>query len=233
MKFTYLLIDFFTILVPLVFSFHPKLNFQKSWSALFPAILITGTFFIIWDVCFTDLKIWGFNQQYLTGVHLGNLPIEEVLFFFCIPYSCVFTYQCLSIRINKSFSKTTTDMITIVLIAFSAFMAARYNAERYTLYTFVVMAALLFIAQFWVRVDWLPKYYITYLVLLVPFIIVNGLLTGTGLQNPVVWYNNSENMGLRILTIPVEDIFYGSDLILLNVLLFTTIQPKKLIYNLT
>ena len=53
--------------------------------------------------------------------------------------------------------------------------------------------------------------------LLIPFFIVNGILTGTGIDEPVVWYNNAENLSIRILTIPIEDIFYGFELIILTI----------------
>jgi lycopene cyclase domain-containing protein len=53
-----------------------------------------------------------------------------------------------------------------------------------------------------------------------PIAIVNGILTGTGIENEVVWYNPKEIIGIRILSIPVEDFFYGFLLILLNVLVF-------------
>jgi lycopene cyclase domain-containing protein len=59
-------------------------------------------------------------------------------------------------------------------------------------------------------------------VVLIPFFIVNGLLTGTGLEEPVVWYNNQENVGIRLLTIPIEDTIYGFLLIGLNITLYET-----------
>lgn len=44
---------------------------------------------------------------------------------------------------------------------------------------------------------------------LIPFFVVNGVLTGTGIQGPVVWYDNTHNLEIRLLTIPVEDIGYA------------------------
>ena len=67
---------------------------------------------------------------------------------------------------------------------------------------------------------WLNHLYFSYAILLIPFFIVNGILTGTGLSNPVVWYNENEIIGFRLLTIPIEDVFYGFFLILINVFLF-------------
>jgi lycopene cyclase domain-containing protein len=44
---------------------------------------------------------------------------------------------------------------------------------------------------------------------LIPFLLTNGLLTGAFLPEPIVWYNDAENLGLRIGTIPVEDALFG------------------------
>ena len=41
------------------------------------------------------------------------------------------------------------------------------------------------------------------------FFPVNGVLTGTGLETPIVNYNPNEFMGIRMLTIPIEDAVYG------------------------
>jgi lycopene cyclase domain-containing protein len=226
MKFTYSLIDFFTILVPFVFSFHPGLKFYKNWPAFFPAMIITGIIFIAWDMYFTHLKIWGFNPAYLTGTYIGNLPIEEVFFFLCIPYSCVFTYACLNLLIKKRMSVRYQIIISLLLIAFSVFMAIRFHTMYYTCCAFAALSILLFTTQFILKASWLSKFYITYLLLLLPFLVVNGLLTGTALENPVVWYNPAHIVGLRILTIPVEDVFYGMDLILLNVMIYSGLSAR-------
>jgi len=231
MKFTYLLIDFFSVIVPLIFTFHPRLKFYKQWTALFPAVIITAITFIVWDAYFTDLRIWGFNATYLTGVYIGNLPLEEVLFFICIPYACVFTYTSLIVMTKKEISARIQFAISVLLITISVFMVIIFYDHYYTCSAFAVLAALVFINQFILKSLWLSRFYTTYLLLLIPFFIVNGLLTGSGLQNAVVWYNHADIVNLRILTIPIEDIFYGMDLILLNITLYTIIT--KIIYKKT
>ena len=228
MRFTYLLIDLFTILGPLLLSFQPN-SFYKYWRSFFSAAIISAMVFIPWDIYFTHLKVWGFNPAYTSGFYLFNLPIEEVLFFFCIPYSCVFSYCNISAVIKKSLPEKSVKLFTLFLVGFCIVLVMVFHTQLYTAYTFTLLAGLLAAAQFIFKVNWLDKFYITYAILLLPFLIVNGLLTGTGLHQPIVWYDDTEIMGLRILSIPVEDIFYGMDLILLNVLLFTGFN--RIFYN--
>lgn len=227
MRYTYLLIDFFTIIVPFLFSFHPKLNFYKTWKAFFPAVILTGILFIAWDMYFTSIGVWGFNPTYLIGLKIGNLPIEEILFFLCIPYSCVFTFHCLSLFIKKFPSQKTENIISLILVIFALIISIVYFNSIYTLVTFTSLILLLLVSKFILKVKWLGKFYIIYTILLIPFLIVNGLLTGTGLDNAVVWYNSSEIIGFRILTIPFEDIFYGLDLILLNLLIYLPLKKEN------
>jgi lycopene cyclase domain-containing protein len=63
------------------------------------------------------------------------------------------------------------------------------------------------------------NYYCTFLVILIPFILINAILTGSFIAEPVVWYDNTENLGIRILTIPIEDFGYAFSLVLFNLLL--------------
>lgn len=231
MKYTYLLIDFFTIIVPFIYSFHPKLNFYKTWKAFFPAVVLTGLIFALWDIYFTSIGVWGFNPRYLIGINISNMPLEEILFFFCIPYSCVFTFHCLDLFIKKSLSKGFEKVLTPSLsVIFMALAVVNYD-KIYTTVTFAGLSLLLILARYILKISWLSKFYIIYTVLLIPFVIVNGLLTGTGLDEPVVWYNEAQIFGLRFLTIPVEDTFYGMGLILINLLIYKYLLRKSSVAN--
>ena len=117
-------------------------------------------------------------------------------------------------------------MISIILIAVSVFMTLRFYDRSYTRYTFAGLSLLIFTAQFILKAPWLSSFYRAYIFLLIPFFIVNGLLTGTGLENPVVWYNHVQIVNVRVLTIPIEDFFYGMDLVLMNVIVYSLLAAR-------
>lgn len=224
-NYTYLAIDLGALCVPLLFSFHPKLKFHRSWRYFWPACLISAVLFIGWDMLYTSLGVWGFNSRYLTGIQLGNLPLEEVLFFVCIPYASLFTYHCFRVLLPRLEGRQW-PIFSFVLILLSLVMAALFVSRLYTGVTFILLTLLLTWLSQVRRSQWLSLFFATFAVILVPFFIVNGLLTGTGLEEPVVWYNNNENVGVRLLTIPVEDIFYGMLLLLLNTALFEQFRTR-------
>lgn len=227
MKYTYLFVNLFTILIPFLFSFHPALKFYKNWKAFFPAVFFTGILFIIWDMYFTYLGVWGFNEQYLTGLYIGNLPFEEVLFFICIPYACVFTFHCLSLFMSRRVNVKRQKNITVFIVTVLLVVGIMNITSLYTASTFLSLSILLFLSHFVWRIPWLNRFYIIYSILLIPFFIVNGILTGTGLEEPVVWYDPNQFLNLRIITIPLEDIFYGMELILINLLIYKFLLKKK------
>jgi lycopene cyclase domain-containing protein len=216
MKYTYLAIDLFTIFFPLALSFDAKLQFYKQFKTLLQANLIVATLFITWDILFTHLGVWGFNPRYLTGISFFNLPIEEVLFFFCVPFACIFTYACVDYYFKVKWSPRF-ESVFVHLFALSLLAVGLYSIPKlYTSSTFISLGVVLLVFKHLLKVDWLPKLFTTYGILLIPFFAVNGVLTGTGLEEAIVWYNNSENLGIRIGTIPIEDMFYGFELVILN-----------------
>lgn len=225
-KYTYLEIDLLSLFVPLVFSFHPRVRLYKKWKALLPSIIIVAIGYIIWDSFFSWLGIWGFNPVYLTGFTVGNLPIEELMFFFCIPYACVFTFECVAPVIRPVSPRGRIKYINYVFTFTLIVMALIFRAKPYTVSALTLLALMILIAELF-KINWLGKFYVVYIILLVPFLIVNGILTGTGLSSPVVWYSPAGIIGVRIMTIPIEDIFYGMGLILANVWLYLALQPQN------
>lgn len=226
-QYLYLLLDVLTILFPFLFSFYSKANFAKKWKYLWIAILIPGFIFLIWDELFTQLNVWGFNSEYLTGIYLGSLPLEEVLFFVCIPYACVFTYEALNYLIKKDYLLSYRRSVSIALLILLAIVASLYTDRWYTVTTFSALGIYIILLEFVIKSAFLSRFYFAYILILIPFFIVNGILTGSFIEGEVVWYNDTENMGIRIGTIPVEDIFYGMLLLLMNVSIFEWVQRKK------
>lgn len=225
-KYTYLLINLGTILVPFIFSFYPSLRFYKTWKAFFSANLLVALVFIVWDMVFTRAGVWGFNPDYLCGVYLYNLPLEEVLFFLCIPYASVFTYYCFTLFFKRI--SLPVKSVTVVLLSF-LLVAGFLNLSRlYTSVTFLALSVFfVFALANGPSLKWLPHFYLSYMVILLPFVIVNGILTGSWIDEPVVWYNNAENMGVRLLTIPFEDVFYGMLLLILNIGLYEWFRQRQ------
>lgn len=226
MRFTYLLVDLLTVIVPFVFSFHPKIKFYKEWRAFIPANLLVLLIFILWDIIFTSLGVWGFNSKYILGIYLFNLPVEEILFFICIPYACVFTYYCLTRFYKFSFTKKFEDIFIPVFSLILLVSGIYFFSRKYTSSVFISLSFILLLLKYFYKPDWLSKLFVIYLFLLIPFFIVNGILTGTGLEQPVVWYNDNENLGVRLLTIPIEDIFYGFELILFNIFFYHLFKSR-------
>ena len=229
MKWTYLLVDLFTVLVPFLFSFHAKIRFDKQFKFYFLANLGSASIFLLWDYFFTKWNVWSFNEQYLLGFNIAGLPIEEILFFFCIPFACVFTYYCFTRFFSIQWTGTVRLIIILLLSLILLFIGITNIERAYTGLACISSGLLLMLLHFYWKVKWLDMALCTYAVLLIPFFIVNGILTGTGLDEPVVIYNDAENLGIRLITIPVEDVAYGFELFLLTVFFYENVKKQNLL----
>lgn len=223
----YLWLNLLSVSIPLLVSFHPRIRLYKQWKALFMALMITLIPFIIWDIYFTVQGYWGFNETYLSGLYFLHLPLEEWLFFICIPYACVFTHLSLlelnpKIGLSDTLTRTVTYSLAIIFtIVFLLNFSKAYTAVD------MIFAFIALVICYRIRPKLLNSFYVTFLVMLIPFFIVNGILTGTGIEGNVVWYNDEENLGIRMGTIPVEDSAYAFSMILMNLLLFFNFSEKK------
>ena len=224
--FLYLVINAGVLIIPLLVSFHPGLRFYREWKAFGMACALVMCLFIAWDWYFTKAGIWGFNSRYHLGVKFLQLPLEEWLFFICIPYACVFTYYALGLW--DQVSKGGTWFRWLAIFSGILFMAGIiFFNQAYTFVTFILFSIMLGYLALVEKPDWLPRAIVTYLLVLPFFFITNGLLTGTCIEEEVVWYNNDENLRIRIGTIPVEDTVYGFLLVLMNIYFFERFRKKE------
>jgi len=215
-KFTYALLLAGSVIIPFALSFDRKVAFYRNWKTLFPATFITAAIFITWDIYFTRHNVWWFNKDYVSGLFIAGLPIEEWLFFIIIPYCCIFIYEVSRAYIKKEWKRF---IIPLNIALFMFFLAVTIlNIDRiYTAVNFG-MAAMMIGLQFFLKTHktYLFHFYIAYALSIIPFFLVNGVLTSL----PVVGYNNEENLAVRIYTIPVEDFAYLVNLLLMNLNLY-------------
>ena len=182
--------------------------------------MLTMGVFIPWDVIFTINGVWGFNSDYFLGFEIFSLPLEEWLFFICIPFACVFTHYALLLYFpNLKLNKVATKAISISLVLILFILALANYDKWYTLVNFSLAIPLTWLVYKY-NPQLLQHFFLTFLVMLIPFFIVNGVLTGSWIDNQVVWYNDAENLGIRMGTIPFEDSIYAYSMILMNLYFF-------------
>lgn len=223
MKYTYLLINILTVFFPVVLSFDKRVRFAKSWRFIWPGMAITSLLFLFWDVLFTVYGVWSFNNNYITGIKLLGLPLEEILFFLTVPFACIFIYACLNYYVKWQISYAAGKAVSNLLIGLSVALLILNYSKLYTTVTFGLLPVLLILLVYVYKADWLGRFYAAYVVSLIPFYIVNGLLTSI----PVVLYNDAQNLGIRVWTIPFEDHFYSMALLLMNVGFFEYFKSHK------
>lgn len=223
-RYLYLLLDVAAISVPFAFSFYRKARFADTYRRIIPAILIPLIPFVIWDAFFTDWGHWGFNDRYLVGWKIVGLPIEEWLFFICIPYACLFTY--FAFKYLRPVQWPNFRYVSYLLAAGVIAMALFNSDKDYTFVTGLSLGIFLLLLSY-LRKPYLAQFFLSYLIILIPFFLINGVLTGSWIEQEVVWYNNAENLSMRLGTIPVEDPFYGMLLLLMNVVVWEELAPKS------
>lgn len=222
-KLTYAALLLGSIAVPLMRSFEPKIQFYKKHKALFIATFATAFVFIVWDIIFTAAGIWSFSHHHVVGLFIGGLPIEEWLFFVVIPYACIFIYEVLRyfVKINNSARhwQILNRIIFLILL-----IVGTYHADK--TYTFVVTlftAMVYSVTFFWKKATFNGHFYLGYVISLIPFFLVNYVLTSV----PVVSYDDTENLGIRLTTIPVEDSIYLLGLLLMTTLIYEWILSRQ------
>ena len=221
--YTYLFLNLISVFFPFILIFDKKVAFYKSWKELFTGIFIVAAFFIVWDVLFTKYGVWSFNKDYILGIYFWGLPLEEILFFICVPYASVFIYECYRIYFSFRLTPKIVDWFCQWGGFFLLFLSLLSYNKAYTFYNCFFGGLLLLSHYFIIKAAYMSHFIISYLIHLIPFLIINGILTAI----PVVIYNNDENLGKRIYTIPIEDTVYALTMLLGVVSIMEYLRKKS------
>jgi len=204
-------------LVPVVIAmliypfFGNRFIFYKKW--LVP-ILIASIPFVIWDILFSTGGIWGFNSNYITGIKIQSFPLEEILWFPVIGICSLFVYELLTHSGAALNHKAFKNWLWITIIC-SIVVSVYYRERMYTGFSSWSVVFMGFIFWKYDLSGLFARVLRSFMVLLIPMFLFDGILTGMFTKEGLVIYNLEECTGVRMVSIPIEDFLFGFSFILL------------------
>ena len=223
----YVYLHLFAFIPVFILSFDKKVAYYKRWKYLFPALIIISIICWIWDIWKTAVGVWDFNTSYYT-FKIINLPIEEWLFFFTFPWASVFIYECLNAYFpENTLFKRIEYPLSILLIFIFYGVGFWCWGHAYTATAFIIAGSVLLWQVIFGAIDFRAQFYRSFLIGLIPFILVNGILTGATTSQPVVVYNPEEYLGIRFITIPLDDFAYNFSMLFSVTMLYEYFKKAK------
>lgn len=227
-QYLYLLTLVASFLSVFVLSFDKRVAYYKTWKYLIPATLIVGGIFIAWDIAFTEMYVWRFNADYYMGIRLLSLPLEEWLFFLIIPFCSMVIYESLNHYVKRDLLAKAESWISMILVIGLLIGGFAFWDKIYTSTTFLLTGAFLFYHVLFLDGHYRSRFYFAFVFILIPFLAVDGILTGGYTKAPIVLYNPEEYLNFRVLSIPFEDIVYGFLMLLAIVTIIEYWRSKKI-----
>lgn len=86
------------ITLPLEFVLRARVYRRPVRLAL--ALLPTVVGFVLWDLVGIVRGHWSYSERFTSGIMLGAMPLEELLFFLVIPICGLLTYEAVGWVLN-------------------------------------------------------------------------------------------------------------------------------------
>ncbi|MBI4361500.1 lycopene cyclase domain-containing protein [Candidatus Micrarchaeota archaeon] len=80
----------------LCFFFRIRIPVRRALTAVFPAALL----FVAWDAWAVFRGHWTFNPDAVLGIFIGNQPLEEIAFFFVIPFFYITVWEIAKAKVK-------------------------------------------------------------------------------------------------------------------------------------
>lgn len=209
MSVEYLVFDLVILSVPLLLGAWRRAWFYDRLGAALRAVAWVAVPFVAWDAAVAG-KHWSFNPQYVLGVELLGLPFEEVLFFLSVPLACLFTWEKVFATPSRSVVETRRWLYPVAWAAVPVGIAVALHGEQYTGYTLIAVGTVALVDHALGVGLLLERRTLAFFAAVVGLnLVFNSYLTG----RPVVLYGEPYHLGVRVGTVPVEDLLYGVALV--------------------
>lgn len=219
----YLYLNIGTLVSIALLSFERRIHYVTQWRRAFWAIGVSAIPFIVWDGIFVYFNIWDFNPRYISGFYIGTLPVSEILFFVSAPFSLLFIYEFVLYHARRltPFYAWIQSVGYMVMGGLALVLMASYWGRTYTVTVAVLTVITLVLV--WKYSLQPCVVFISFGISLLPFLAFNSILTG-GLMGlipePVVFYNAQHFSGIRLGSIPLEDVLFNFLLLVWPLLLY-------------
>lgn len=223
-KLSYILLLLAYLIIPVILSVQKKVRFIFQLRYLLPAAIFSGAIFVMWNMRFIELGIWSFNSDYLTGIEILKIPIEEWLSFLIIPLSSVYIYEWLKVKLENFEQPNAFIVVSLILFAITGMLAYFFRKNMFTFFTFFLTAIYLGYTVFRNRFKiHYTKFYLAFAIMLLPFIAVSAVLNAL----PVIVYNANHIIGIGIWGVPVEKLGYLFLMLLINVTIYEYLSARQ------
>ena len=95
-RYQYLIVMALCVLVTLPLEFVLNARVYRRPGRLLRTMVPAFGAFVLWDVVAIRLGHWTFSPEYTTGWKVGNIPVEELVFFVVIPLCALLSYEAVS-----------------------------------------------------------------------------------------------------------------------------------------
>jgi lycopene cyclase domain-containing protein len=219
---TYLFFNLLVFVPVLILSFTTDVKPHRHWRALLGGYLLVSLPFILWDAWAVHAGHWGFNSSHVMSSRFIHLPIEEILFFFTVPFAMMYVWGVVKKFVADRAVATFWPLFVLSGAVGSAVaLLVIYRGNGYTTAAMcaTLIAAIVVASS---RLVFTRRFWVFQLALFGIFVLANWFLTAL----PIITYNDSSIIGTRILTIPLEDFFFNFAFVNLFLVTFNWLDSR-------
>lgn len=221
----YLLILFVLAGLTLFLFIKKSIVFIMELKYMLPAIIFSGTIFIMLKIRFLQSGFISFNENFLMHKNILNLPIEEWLFLLVISFFAFSVYILVNVKFEKFNKPNLFYVVSILLLMGFAYEAWYSRQKLIPFFVFFLLSIYFGYTLFRNRFKpHLTKFYISYFIVVIPFFLIKIFLNTL----PVILYNNDFTLGIRLISVPVEEFANLFLLMLINITIFEYLRDNQL-----